>query len=77
VKPAIQDTTGRDLKYQIVYRSKKNTYGIPNTYRTGFYVAEILFKSFCTKVLRGTVYREQYYTVQYSAVLPKKPTGRK
>ncbi len=23
----------RDLKYQLIYRSKKNTYGIPNTYR--------------------------------------------
>ncbi len=30
----IQDTTVRDLKYLIIYRRKKNTYGIPNTYRT-------------------------------------------
>jgi hypothetical protein len=30
----MQDITGRDLKYQIIYRSKKNTYGMPNTYLT-------------------------------------------
>jgi hypothetical protein len=28
----MQDITSRDLKYQIIYRSKKNTYGMPNTY---------------------------------------------
>jgi hypothetical protein len=27
----MQDITGSDLKYQIIYRSKKNTYGMPNT----------------------------------------------
>ena len=30
----MQDITGRDSKYQIIYRSKKNTYGMPNTYLT-------------------------------------------
>jgi hypothetical protein len=30
----MHDITGSDLKYQIIYRSKKNTYGIPNTYLT-------------------------------------------
>jgi hypothetical protein len=30
----MQDITGRDLKYQIIYWSKKNTYGMPNTYLT-------------------------------------------
>ena len=30
----MQDITGRDLKYQIINRSKKNTYGMPNTYLT-------------------------------------------
>jgi hypothetical protein len=30
----MQDISGRDLKYQIIYRSKKNSYGMPNTYLT-------------------------------------------
>ena len=30
----MQDITSRDLKYQIIYQSKKNTYSMPNTYLT-------------------------------------------
>jgi hypothetical protein len=41
---------------------------LPDGDNTGFYMAGILFQTFCTKVLRSTVYREQYYTVQYPGI---------
>jgi hypothetical protein len=71
----IQDTTGKDLKYQIINRSKKSSYGIPNTNRTvpipvstwrEYFSNPFLLKSYAALC---TVYSIIPYSIQ--AVLPK------
>jgi hypothetical protein len=68
------------LKYQIFYRSKKNTCGISNTYRTVPIPVstwqEYFSNPFVLKSFRSTVYRVQYYTVQYPSSSTEIPIGR-
>jgi hypothetical protein len=59
----------------------KYTKYLPDDADRGFYVAGILFQSFCSKVLHGTVYSVQctvysvqYYTVQYPGSSTEIPT---